>query len=94
MVDRPILNYTLILKPNDKIKRILIEFLLLIEKISEKNSIAGLFEQYRCAEEDPLSNKPSVQLYAIYLQEKLTLKNMVPLINEIEADIEKGKISI
>jgi hypothetical protein len=57
--------------------------LLLIEKIAEKNSIAALFEQYRCAEEDPLSTRPSVQLYAIYLQEVLHLQNWKKIIDEI-----------
>lgn len=39
----------------------------MIDKISEKKSLKALIEQYRCSEEDPLTNRPSVQLYAIYL---------------------------
>lgn len=48
MVERVGINYVSILKPQDKIKRTLIEFLLGIDKISEKKSLKTLIEQYKC----------------------------------------------
>jgi preprotein translocase subunit YajC len=48
MVERVGINYVSILRPQNKVKRTLIEFLSAIEKISEKKSLKTLIEQYRC----------------------------------------------
>ena len=61
------INYNLILKPANKIRRTFTEFLILIDKISQKNNMVRLLEQYRCSQEDIQGNRPSVQLYSIYL---------------------------
>lgn len=42
-------NYSLVLRPNNKIRRTFTEFLILIDKISEKNNMVRLLEQYRCS---------------------------------------------
>jgi hypothetical protein len=42
-----------------------------------------LLEQYRCSEEDIQGNRPSVQLYAIYLSEIIKEVDWIRMINEI-----------
>lgn len=71
------MSYPSILKPSNKIKRTMIDFLLVIDKISEKKSLKTLIEQYKSVEDDSSGGQPSVQLYAIYLQEALT-PSMLP----------------
>lgn len=61
------INYGSVLRPSNKIRRTFTEFLVLIDKISEKNNMTRLLEQYRCSEEDVQGSRPSVQLYSIYL---------------------------
>jgi hypothetical protein len=87
-------NYNLILKSNNKIRRTFTEFLILIDKISEKNNMVRLLEQYRCSEEDIQGNRPSVQLYSIYLSEIIKEVNWIKIMDEIETDIGQNKQDI
>lgn len=50
LVQRVGLNYISLLKPKNKIKRTLIDFLIVIDKISEKKSLKTLIEQYKSLE--------------------------------------------
>lgn len=72
----------------------MIDFLLVIDKISEKKSLKTLIEQYKSCEEDNSGGKPSVQLYAIYLQEVLSPSMLPFYIDEIVDSIEDGKKQI
>lgn len=87
-------NYNAILKSNNKIKRTFTEFLILIDKISQKNNIKRLLEQYRCLEEDFQGNRPSVQLYAIYLSQLIEEIDWMSMVNEIQLDITNSKRQI
>ena len=87
-------NYALVLRPSNKIRRTFTEFLILIDKIAEKNNMARLLEQYRCAEEDVQGSRPSVQLYAIYLSEVIKEVDWIAIADEIEADIAATKREI
>lgn len=84
-------NYSLVLRPSNKIRRTFTEFLILIDKISEKNNMVRLLEQYRCSEEDVQGARPSVQLYAIYLSEIIKEVDWIAIADEIEADIAATK---
>ena len=53
-----------------------------------------LIEQYRCFEEDNQNNKPSVQLYAIYLEEAINGQNLPVFLEEINKEMEEGKKQI
>lgn len=87
-------NYGLVLRPSNKIRRTFTEFLILIDKISEKNNMVRLLEQYRCSEEDVQGSRPSVQLYAIYLSEVSREVDWIAIADEIEADIAATKREI
>ena len=58
-------NYQLAFKPKNKLKRILIEFLTTIDKLSQPTPLIVLLEQYKYTSDRP--DNASVQLYANYL---------------------------
>jgi hypothetical protein len=87
-------NYGSVLRPANKIRRTFTEFLILIDKISEKNNMARLLEQYRCSEEDIQGNRPSVQLYSIYLSEIIKEVDWVNIMDEIESDVAANKLTV
>lgn len=87
-------NYGSVLRPANKIRRTFTEFLILIDKISEKNNMTRLLEQYRCSEEDIQGNRPSVQLYSIYLSEIIKEVDWVNIMDEIESDVAANKLIV
>lgn len=88
------INYGSVLRPANKIRRTFTEFLILIDKISEKNNMVRLLEQYRCSEEDIQGNRPSVQLYSIYLSEIIKEVDWVNIMDEIQSDVAANKLAV
>ena len=83
-------NYQEVFRPKQKIKRIFIEFLMLIDKIPQPAHLSILIEQYKYAASN--SELQSVELHANYLsliQEEL---NIVELCHEIERDVKGVKV--
>lgn len=89
LVNKTETNYQQILKPKDKIKRIFIEFLILIDKIPHSSSFEILLEQYKyssCAAENS-----NVEIHANYLSLASKEFSLTTLCDEINRDIAKVK---
>lgn len=65
LVNKINLSYQQILKPKDKIKRIFIEFLTLIDKIPHSSTFEMLLEQYKYTTSKV--DNSSVEIHANYL---------------------------
>lgn len=84
------MSYQQILKPKDKIKRIFINFLTMIDKIPHSSSFQILLQQYKYASSGN-SDSESVEIHANYLSLMRKQFNILQLCEQINQDISKIK---